>query len=491
MKRVLFILLLLTASRCMAAFSFASVPDNITVCLHGDSLFTDGTSTAPQTGQLLPSYLATYFWAVFPQNTNTAFFNFGRSGSTLNDQITAVAQDSAAAWGFNAVRGIGTNAAYNVGISQTTDNGNWFSNQVFYAQSNMFQSPLVLTNGTANTNEGGWAGTNVVLWYSMGDPPSGTADPSLLFTPQSAWARNNGGTNAGITFGAGAMDAFGIAGPAITNWIGEFGAIGIGQLIITNTTSVPPGDNKAGHFLPSIELGWTLADLNAMGAVTNIAGCVIDFNSATVVSTNQEVVSGLTKTGNSVAFTLHKLRYPIGFDAAGADASGNILTNDSTIWFQINPPDQNAEFDTITVQNLPVGNYDVKIGGELVATLSAATLAGGWNMFTNTVGPIWRTRAEILGQCRDVQYANRISRVVGNGGDGIGVPGYGSLMFSKFPGEHGNSLITDSTVTNYLWGLATNSTHSFAAVRSSAQPQDFQVAIGSRAPGSGAAPFRP
>jgi hypothetical protein len=99
-------------------------------------------------------------------------------------------------------------------------------------------------------------------------------------------------------------------------------------------------------------------------------------------------------------------------------------------------------------------------------------LASGWNMFTNTVGPYWKQRKEVLGRIRDLEYVNRTSLMPGSAGDGSGLISYRSYAGSKWTaGYRGDALITQ--MSSKVAQMQTN----FAAISAAAQPTNHTFTI--------------
>jgi len=468
MKHLFSIMVLLAAFVLNSAAQLV-LPDNSTVAIFGDSFFHDGDSTSPQTGCMFPDYLMSAYYLGNPDATNIAIYNFGRSGGNMADQTYAVASLAMPAWAFNAFTGNfhGTNW----GLSQTTENGGMVSNAFWLAASNMFQAPLVMTNATTglNTNNGGWCGSNVVAWRAIGEPGTGADSGNAA----NDFGRNNAGTNASGLYGIGGVDCY---SDSLFWWSNSY-ALNPSVLYITNV-------NKNGHLKPAAQLSWTISYLKMSTTDTNVAACTLDWN-GTVVATNHCVVLSPGQSANTLTFTQHCYRLPLAWDYPGTDPSGATITNDaSDAYTRVNTNQANLFHFDIQVTNIPAGNYDVKIDGTLVAhNLTNTVLAAGWNMFTNTVGPYWQQRLEVLGRCRDIEYANRGTLVVGASGDGIGFAGYASQQSATYPAHQGDDLVTNvlpasgKSALTYIWGLQTNSTRSFAAIRTAAIQTNHTITI--------------
>lgn len=450
-------------------FDFA---ENESVGVLGDSLLGDGDGLAPQTGEMWGPYVESAVMLGHPNWTNFNFYVLANSGSQIDNQpssqavvMPAVAIPILSQNDFNSIPGT------NIIITFPTSNGNQTSNGMYLSWSNLLKAPLLTTNGVdANVNEGGWNATHKITYIVMGYVPP-TNSP-VVTTDPSPFIWNNAATNAGAHFGLMGLDIFSYL---VTYWTnGANGAI-IARIYYTG--------NKAGHIGPFGEFGEAVTFFRLTTTDTNISLAIVDWNTTTPVSTNHCVISSINRSGNTMTFNRLDDRLPMAFDKAGSiDLLGNVTTNDCTDDFILNPDDANFFHFDQGVTNLPVGIYDVRIDGVLVAHALPNSALANWNMFTNTVGPYWLTRTETLGRIRDKDYANRVSFVRGPSGDGKGVIGFGSLASTKWPTHHGDDLLTNTapsgtSLNNYIWGLKTNSVGSFSAIRASAQPTTHTFAI--------------
>jgi hypothetical protein len=433
-------------------------PENAQIVVHGDSLMRDGDNNPPITAAMFPCYLMADIFSENPDKTNLCVYIYPRSGSTMNDQISAFASLSVASLGYRS------NSFPHYAISQATGNGNLFSNAFFLVATNLYGGALRTTNGTAMTNEGGWCATANVQWIGLASPPDNSATGGA--GPQSPQDRMEAMTNGIGIFGLRSVDVWTDMRPYFTN---QYLLNGGYLIAITNAF-------KNGHLLPPGEWNWFASWKRLTTTDTNIATCQVNWD-GTIEATNHQVVSGATKTGNTLTFTQHCDRMPPGFDWPSVDPSGAVITNDCTpAWRVVRPDDENLLHFDIKITGLPDGFYNVIIDGVLVSgRLPGSALANGWNMFTNTAGPYWRQRQEVLGRCRDIFSCDRATLVEVPTGDGIGYGGMGSFIGSVFPANHGDSII--AACNDRISALQTNSTKSFAAIRSAAIQTNHTVAI--------------
>ena len=471
MKRISIILFLLCAfnlAHPVWAYDLV-IQENTVFCIFGDSFMRDGNNTSPQTGGMFPYYAMADFYLENPDKTNVAIYVYARSGGTMNDFITLSAQLGVPSWGFKS------NNFPLLGMAQATENGGSTSNQMFLLATNLFAAPLLTTNGTAMTNEGGWSATPIIGWIGLGNPPGNSSDGNTAHQ-----AQDYGMTNAAGLLGFRGIDVW---TDLRTSWSNE-------TVLRGGTNAFVTSGAKINHLRAPGEFAWFMSYRRNISSDTNISTCTVDWNGS-VVATNHCVVSSASASGGTLTFTRHDYRLPPAFDAPGTDSTGAVITNDCTpAWTLIRPEDANYLHFDLTITNLPAGNYDVTIDGVLCAhNLPDTTLAAGWNMFTNTVGPYWLQRLEVLGRSREMGYLNRSTLIEGNSGDGIGFPGLCSFVGSVWPANHGDTLI--AAMNDKIAHLQTNSTASFAAIRAAAQQTNHTFTITSQSPPTPRfAPFR-
>ncbi len=178
----------------------------------------------------------------------------------------------------------------------------------------------------------------------------------------------------------------------------------------------PSGDD--GHPLPSGHLikAWVL--LKGMGAPAEVSSAQINATTGSLVAFSQCAISSLTKTATGVNFTRLDDCLPIAIDDSALvalDLRPQILDEISAYMIQ--------------VDNLPAGDYTIKVDGVVSATVTAAQLAAGYNMTKMTAGPIHTQLQTVRQMIRDkegynqpgersVYKARTTARNVYNGGAG-------------------------------------------------------------------------
>jgi len=460
MKRLVSILILLAAFTASAADLVIS--NNAVIVGFGDSQDADG-SGAPSTGYMRQAYIHSYFALNYPQYT-LSIYDFGRSGGTMDDRLTnGLQSDGLACWGFQS------NNFQHLGISFCTDNANLVSNAMYLAQSNMCLAPGMMSDGVFPlVTQTGWAATHPVQWIVAGSDPAATADGGDIGGTQSQRARDAGCTNAGINFGVAGISLF---YPVVAGWTNDAATNNAAYVGIFKGTS------KEGHIEAPGQLNMAIAFLQGITTDTNISTCTINFNGAFAAATNHCVISSVSRTGNTLTFNRLDDRLPMAWDISNTDP-----TNNATPAFTLIPSQADAFQFTLQVTNLPAGHYRVQIDGVTVAdNMSSATLASGWNMFTNTFGPYWNQRYEVLGRIRDFEYVNRQTRVPGSAGDDTGEVSLGSQAFSQWTSAvRGDALI--AALNDKIAHLHTNSVSSFAAIHAAAQPTNHTFTVTLAAP---------
>jgi hypothetical protein len=415
--------LLLAAGRGFAADLVVS--NNAIICIFGDSYMIDDQS--PMTGYRFPDYVESYFQLNYP-GAGIHCYQVSRSGGNMDDVLTNRLQRIALPlWAF------GFNNYQHIGIPQATENGNLSSNQMYLSMSNIFRAPALMSDGDAALNtHTGWTTTNTIQWIGFGDIATESSDGD----PVNTGARNNAGTNAGWTLGIRGVDTWNrLVGP----WTADYAANGG-----TNVGWFSVASGKSGHPGSGGGLSWTLAFLKGITTDTNVSNCTVDWG-GTLVSTNHCVVSSVTRSGNTLTFTRHDDRLPMAWDVPDGT-----ITNDARGAFNLIPADANFFQFTVQITNLPAGTYSVLIDGISVAALSDAALAAGWNMFTNTVGPYWNQRKEVLGRIRDKEYVNRVTLLPGAAGDGQGMVAYGSNAQTQWALNKRGDTMIDSVSNNVV-----------------------------------------
>ena len=245
-------------------------------------------------------------------------------------------------------------------------------------------------------------------------------------------------------------------------WTNDFNANGG-----TNVQWLPRG----GHFASGGALSWAMAFMKGFTADTNVSTCTVNW-SGSIAATNHCVLSGVSKSGNTLTFNRLDDRLPMAWDVPDGT-----ITNDATAAFNLIPSDANYFQFTLQITNLPAGNYIVKIDNMTVAVLPQAVLAAGWNMFTNYAGPYWAQRQEVLGRIRDLEHVDRVTLIPGSAGDGVGLSYLGSNLQNNWvSGHRGDQLIADGNA--FVSRVQTN----FTAIHAAAQPTNHTFTVTLAAP---------
>jgi hypothetical protein len=312
-----------------------------------------------------------YVYCMYPQYTNH-LWNWDHSGSNLeedyeNDEagrtmpFFASVDPSLVAWNI---------------FMAGDDNGGYTGTVADQWTTNIQAFPEVW-NGTGKTNEGISFPTVKSL------PIGGPQEDSSTGGGAAQIARNSAATNAAARSVLIIVD----------NW-NCLWTNGVEQDIVASPTRLF-GFYPGNHLFPAGYLCMALWDIIMMNGETNIGSAELDFNSASVVATNHQVIGGLTKNGNTLSWSVLFDREPGAWDVG----DGTNGCNDAFVLM----PQLATRFQwPLQIDNLPPGrNWQIKIGNSNVVTLSSAELAAGWNMFTVTNGPIWNHRKGVLDAKRD------------------------------------------------------------------------------------------
>jgi hypothetical protein len=190
------------------------------------------------------------------------------------------------------------------------------------------------------------------------------------------------------------------------------------------------------HPANELQLIWTLTTLRSLGVDTNTYTAVLDFNAATVSSTNHCAVTGLSRNGNSLTFTFHADRMAPGFYVPD-----NVITNDCRGAFTLMPSLGNQFCEILRITNLPAGNYELAMDGSNVVTVTSAQLAAGYNNFTNYSGPFWAQKKEILGlMCDMLDVARSDASTDAHPGTNILLENYESWARARWPTNDNTSV---------------------------------------------------
>ena len=183
------------------------------------------------------------------------------------------------------------------------------------------------------------------------------------------------------------------------------------------------------HPANELQLVWDLTNLRSLGVNTNTYTAILDFNAATVSSTNHCTVTALSRNGNSLTFTFHADRMAPGFYVPDGT-----ITNDCRGAFALMPSLGNRFCEILRVTNLPPGNYELNIDGSNVVTVSSAQLSAGYNCFTNYSGAIWAQKKEILGlMCDMLDVLRSDASTDAHPGENLLMENYESFASTRWP----------------------------------------------------------
>jgi hypothetical protein len=94
-------------------------------------------------------------------------------------------------------------------------------------------------------------------------------------------------------------------------------------------------------------------------------------------------------------------------------------------------------------------------------------------MFTNTVGPYWLQRSEVLGRYRDFEHADRGTLITQSAGDHVGLPAFTSDAFGFWGTDGLRGAALNSALASDVTRMQTN----LVAMTSAAQPTNHVFTI--------------
>ena len=371
-----------------AAVVFFATPVPADVIITNDTMVTTWSDSfgRAQFGQRQNFFLGSFFINYYPQYF-ISFRDHSKSGASNLEMATNRLPmygipDAGASYGKTN----GLNIFYVSGNGSYDMDGSYDSNSIYGFFKDILQYPTNTYNrfGILSNN---WTQPNPQNLYQsivIGDIPYNAPDGDPASRDYS-----NGGRNAALEDGVPFLDTWSNLLSVVTNAYANGPNLWWGQYLDH------PGNE--------LQLVWDLTNLRSLGVDTNTYTAVIDFNSATVSSTNHCTVTGLSRNGNSLTFIFHADRMAPGFYVPDPTQ-----TNDCRGAFALMPSLGNQFCEILRITNLPPGYYELGIDGSNAVTVTAAQLAAGYNNFTNYSGAFWAQKKEILGLLCDLLDVSRI-----------------------------------------------------------------------------------
>jgi hypothetical protein len=374
---------ILLRSIALAAALLFSLPASADLVLTNDTMVTTWSDSLAraQFGQRENFFLASFFINYYPQYF-VSYRDHSRSGASNLEMLT----DRVPEYGIpdaGACNGK-TNSLnfFYVSANGSPDSDDSYDSNSIYGffkgllqyPTNTYNSFGVLTNDWTEPNAPALFQSVVIGGFPYNTPDGGIEARDF----------SEGGRNAALEDGVPFVDSWSNLVNVVTN------AYFNGPNLWFNA---PAYDHPANE----LQLIWTLTTLRSLGVDTNTYTAVIDFNGAALSSTNHCTVTGLSRNGNSLAFTFHADRMAPGFYVPDGE-----VTNDCRGAFTLMPSLGSQFCEILRITNLPTGNYALNIDGSNVATVSSAQFDAGYNNFTNYSGPFWAQKKEILGLMCDL-----------------------------------------------------------------------------------------
>lgn len=366
-----------------------STPTHADLVITNDTIVTTWSDSyaRAQFGQRQNFFLGTFFINYYPQYF-VSYRDHSRSGASNVEMVTSRVPmygipDAGASHG--KTNGLNFFYVSQNGIDETDEP--YASNSIYGSFKQLLRYPTNTYNRFGNTTND-WSQPDPQNLYQcvvIGDIPY------ALDLNGDIHARNYsyGGRSAALEAGV----------PFVDTWSNLVGAVVSGYLNGPELWFNPPYYDHPGN---ELQLIWSLTTLRSLGVDTNTYTAVVDFNTASVSSTNHCTVTGLSRYGSGLTFTFRADRMAPGFYVPDGD-----ITNDCRGAFTLMPSLGNQFCEILRITNLPAGNYELNIDGSNVVTVSSAQLAAGYNNFTNYSGPFWAQRKEILGLMCDMLDVSR------------------------------------------------------------------------------------
>jgi hypothetical protein len=365
-----------------AALSLA-VPAPAALVLTNDTMVTTWSDSFARGiyGQRQNFFLGSYFINYFPQYF-VSYRDHSRSGGYNEEMLTErVPMYGIPDAGTSHGKTNGLNIYYVSGNALPDYEDAYNSNSIYGSFKELLKYPTNSYNrlGTL-TND--WSQPNAQNLFQsivLGDTPYNLPDGYPTSREYSY-----GGRSAALEDGAPFVDA----------WSNLIDVVSNASTNGPNLWFAPNFDHPGNE----LQLIFALTTLRDLGADTNTYTAVLDFNTATVSSTNHCTVTALSRNGNNLSFTFRADRMAPGFYVPDG-----VITNDGRGAFDLMPALGNQFCEILRITNLPPGNYVLNMDGSNVVTISSAQLSAGYNGFTNYSGPFWAQKKEVLGIMCDVQ----------------------------------------------------------------------------------------
>jgi len=424
MKRYLTIAILSAWLQLQAFYAHAvlNVQSNATFARFASSYF-----TTHRTGDYIDAAKYMFWWT-----NNIHCYEDSRGGAGIQEaNENRLERKGLAQW---------ANGSQAWGEIWADDNGGYNFLQQWQNTSNTFRAPLWLYNGTAYTNEGGWAGSHSVNWIGIGAIPY----TNNWVVGCSEQIRDSGMTNVATIMASLAVEFF----QPLCVWSND---------TMSGVNTLRFGTPDVTHPGPPANVDMAIVYLRSI-IETNINTCIVDFGGASVSSTQHCVISSLAKNGNVLSMTWKADRHSMPWDEPDGtitnDARGGLLST-------------NAFHEDLVFTNLPIGIYTLAEDGSNVysATITNGSLTV--NLYSLTQGAVWAQRKEVLGRVRDKRGCDRVT-LVDDGSQGEA--SYNGLSQTAWDaGNRGDTLVSAlsapmgvlNTKDALIWSAATPTNHTF------------------------------
>lgn len=428
MKRFLTFLLSLFALAASARAQQLNTSSNIIGSI-------DTASFGTQPYYFVPGYLTAALDLVYPNLTNF-LANASGSGKTMEQQVTnSVPLFDPPVWSFAT-----SNHVTPVNLVMLNDNGDYTSNSLYPFGVHYYSVPSSLYNGTAYTNEGfSFSVRTIFLGHYVGS--GGAASLNYI-------DRNACGMELNSEIGVAPIDLWHDV------WTNGLSAANYSSLDGSEFYYALNHVTQKNAFF-HVDAMW-----RGLGLKTNLCAITFNVGGGSVSSSNGIAAVSVSLSGGVFSATIKQDCMALRGNVFPT-VSNNVST---TLWTNC-PAFGNLFTEYYQFTNLNSAHlYVLAFDGHPVATNSGAAWAVGVNMATNycTENPFVTQSTTVLYDICAEYGMNPTNGLVThsageNGPLGPDLINYGSLVASKWPAEHGPTLVDDATVqtdVTSMWGYA-------------------------------------
>ncbi|HWD94105.1 MAG TPA: hypothetical protein VG938_17370 [Verrucomicrobiae bacterium] len=265
----------------------------------------------------------------------------------------------------------------------TSDNGGVGSNDMYAQTFQQLEAPTMLYDRFGNFTNDWTFPTNTVQHIMLGDYPQWVSDarPGVL-------AYSLGGSNAASAQGWHFADRWSPLALIVSN------AFAAGDHLFQGT-----GVSEDHPRFP-LQFCGSCTYWQQEGVDTNTFTATLDWNSSSV-TTNHCTVSGYSRVGSALTFSLLADRQAPSFDTGMGG-----FTNDCRHAFDLIPQFTNTFMEVVQVLNAPDGTYNLAMDGTVIATPTGAQLRAGYNLWLCYNSALFQQGLQVLSYLRILRNIN-------------------------------------------------------------------------------------